>query len=204
MFKKISFIVWKLGYYISVIYNKIKFKLLLGGACSFDLVVAGTINIRMSKNTRITIGKQFHSLSGNFYNGISNNSQGSIQMDEGGTLIIGNRCGMSSTTIRCKTKITLGDNVNLGADVMLLDTDCHSIDYMDRRTRSTDDVRNTKSKPIIIEDDVLVGARSIVMKGVTIGARSVIGAGSVVTRSIPTDSIAAGNPCRIIKKIEHK
>ncbi|WP_233191214.1 MULTISPECIES: DapH/DapD/GlmU-related protein [unclassified Cryobacterium] len=54
---------------------------------------------------------------------------------------------------------------------------------------------------VVIEDDVFLGARSIVLKGVRIGTGSVIGAGSVVSRSIPPGSIAAGNPCRVIGKI---
>ena len=59
-----------------------------------------------------------------------------------------------------------------------------------------------KSAPIVIEDDVWVGAHSIILKGVTIGARSIIGAGSVVTKNIPPDCVAAGNPCRVIKSLK--
>lgn len=58
------------------------------------------------------------------------------------------------------------------------------------------------SAPIVVEDDVWVGAHSIILKGVTIGARSIIGAGSVVTKSIPADCVAAGNPCRVIKNLK--
>ena len=54
----------------------------------------------------------------------------------------------------------------------------------------------------MIEDDVLIGTRCIILKGVTIGARSVIGSGSVVTKSIPPDCIAAGNPCKVVKSID--
>jgi len=60
---------------------------------------------------------------------------------------------------------------------------------------------NRIDKEIIIDDDVLVGANTIILKGVHIGARSVIGAGSVVTKDIPEDSIVAGNPAKVIKKI---
>lgn len=58
------------------------------------------------------------------------------------------------------------------------------------------------SAPVIIGDDVFIGARAIILKGVTIGDGAVIGAGSVVTKSIPPRVIAAGNPARIIKEIK--
>lgn len=56
-------------------------------------------------------------------------------------------------------------------------------------------------KPIDIGDDVWIGGKAVVCPGVTIGARSVIGAGSVVTRDVPEDMLAAGNPCRVIRAI---
>lgn len=59
----------------------------------------------------------------------------------------------------------------------------------------------TSGAPIIVEDDVWIGGNVIVTQGVTIGARSMIGAGSVVTRSIPPDVFAAGNPCRVIRPL---
>ena len=84
-----------------------------------------------------------------------------------------------------------------------MDSDAHSLNYLERRMPSLDQIKK-KNAPIIIEDDVLIGTRSIILKGVTIGARSVIGSGSVVTKSIPADCIAAGNPCKVIKYINGK
>ena len=88
---------------------------------------------------------------------------------------------------------------------MIYDTDAHPIDYMARRGLKKVDLNNPRtfvqSAPVTIEDDVWIGANCIILKGVTIGARSVIGAGSVVTKSIPADCIAAGNPCRIVKSL---
>ena len=60
---------------------------------------------------------------------------------------------------------------------------------------------NRVDKGIVIEDDVLIGMNSIILKGVRVGARSVIGAGSVVVKDIPSDCIAAGNPAKVIKII---
>ena len=84
-----------------------------------------------------------------------------------------------------------------------MDPDCHNINSLKRKDRATYAITSAKA-PIVIEDDVLIGTRCIILKGVTIGARSVIGAGSVVTKSIPADSIAAGNPCKVIKSINNK
>ena len=80
-----------------------------------------------------------------------------------------------------------------------MDSDCHSLNYLDRREGSIDQ-KNKRCKGIVIENDVLVGAYTIILKGVHIGARSVIGAGSVVTKDIPADCIAAGNPCKVIDR----
>lgn len=93
--------------------------------------------------------------------------------------------------------VTIGDNVKVRACVLITDTDAYPLDYLARRTSND----GTKSTPIVIEDDVWVGAHSIILKGVTIGARSIIGAGSVVTKSIPADCVAAGNPCKVIKTL---
>ena len=110
--------------------------------------------------------------------------------------------GMSSTILWAKNSITIGDRVTIGANVVILDSDCHSLNHLDRWTEN--DMRNCKSKPIVIEDDVLIGAGSYILKGVHIGARSIIGAGSIVTTDVPSDCIFAGNPAKIIRKIIQK
>lgn len=74
-------------------------------------------------------------------------------------------------------------------------TPLHPLDAQLRR-------RQEYGKPIEIGSDVWVGGGAIILPGVTIGSRTVIGAGSVVTRSIPDDVFAAGNPCRVIRPIE--
>ena len=67
--------------------------------------------------------------------------------------------------------------------------------------RSGDLFFRTKALPITIEDNVWIGGGTIVLPGITIGRNSVIGAGSVVTKSIPTYSVAVGNPCRVIREL---
>ena len=146
----------------------------------------------------ITIGDNFYMTSGDHVNPISGNQQGTFFTDNPDAKIsIGNNVGVSSTRMLISKGLTIGNNVKLGACVLLIDTDSHPIDCKARRVSN----EGTQSAPITIEDDAWIGAHSIVLKGVTIGARSIIGAGSVVTKSIPADCIAAGNPCRVIKSL---
>lgn len=147
---------------------------------------------------RISIGDNFYFSSGDAVNPMTSNLQGAVYVEPGAELTIGSNVGMSSTRIWVHDSVAVGDNVKLGACVLITDTDAHPMDYMARRTSN----EGTKSAPIVIEDDVWVGAHCIILKGVTIGERSIIGAGSVVTKSIPADCVAAGNPCKIIRKLE--
>lgn len=145
---------------------------------------------------RVSIGDNFCMTSGEHINPISANIQASIYTDSPNAQIhIGNDVGMSSTRIWIHDKLTIGNNVKIGGGVLIIDTDCHPIDYVTRRTSN----EGTCSAPIVIEDDVWIGAQSIILKGVTIGARSIIGAGSVVTKNVPSDCVAGGNPCKVIK-----
>ena len=115
---------------------------------------------------------------------------------------------MSSPCIWIQKKLTIGNHVNIGGNCIILDTDTHQIDYLARRgqkaTVPNDPTTVIQSARVTIEDDVWIGANCIILKGVTIGARSVIGAGSVVTKSIPADCIAAGNPCKVVKEMKRE
>ena len=149
------------------------------------------------RGARITIGDNFYLSSGNGVNPIANNLQADVYVEPGAALTIGNNVGMSSTRLWIHESARIGNNVKIGGCVLITDTDAHPMDYMARRSSN----EGTKSAPVVIEDDVWVGAHCIILKGVTIGARSIIGAGSVVTKNIPADCVAAGNPCRVIKSL---
>jgi acetyltransferase-like isoleucine patch superfamily enzyme len=113
-------------------------------------------------------------------------------------IIIGNNVGISGGTICAAKRITIGDECMLGADVLIADTDFHSIHPI---LRKDNDHSHDTAREVCLKNNVFIGTRSIILKGVTIGENSVIGAGSVVTRSIPSNVIAAGNPCTVIRKI---
>ena len=158
----------------------------------------------------IAIGDNFMMTNSHGINPICSNLQGAFYTELEGRIRIGNNAGMSSTRMWIRNSLTIGNNVNIGACVLIIDTDSHQMDYRMRRRDASEHFTkaelqdNIKSAPITIEDDVWNGAHCIILKGVTIGARSIIGAGSVVTKSIPADCIAAGNPCRIIRTINNK
>ena len=116
----------------------------------------------------------------------------------GATITIGDDVGMSGCTISAGRSITIGNHVLLGSGCLITDNDAHPIDPDQRRLGG-----GGIAKPIVIEDDVFIGARAIILKGVTIGRGSVVGAGAVVAKSIPPFSIAVGNPARVIGDSRH-
>lgn len=166
----------------------------------------------------IVIGDDFHLTSGDCINPICRNIRACFHLGSPcASITIGNHVGMSSPCIWIQDKLTIGNNVNIGGNCMILDTDVHQLDYLARRgnvnvpsARSDASLAKNanvngaeqmvQTAPVTIEDDVWIGANCQILKGVTIGARSVIGAGSVVTKSIPADCIAAGNPCKVIRE----
>lgn len=113
-------------------------------------------------------------------------------------LQIGDDTGFSGVSLYCSKEIIIGKFCNFGGNVMIWDTDFHPLDYQARRKHEID---NIKCAPIYIGDDVLVGANSIILKGISIGDRVIIGAGSVVCKTIPSDEVWAGNPAKFIRKI---
>lgn len=155
-------------------------------------------SIYLQNRGYITIGDDFIFTSSNMFNPLCRNIRGGMCAFPGAKIIIGNNVGVSSACIWSINEIRLGNNVLIGGDSIILDSDVHSLDHIHRRTPELD-VANRHSAPVIIEDDVLIGTRAIVLKGVHIGPRTIIAAGSVVTRDIPSDCIAGGNPCRVIR-----
>lgn len=176
-----------------------------GIAFGQNMCILGKVSV--INRGKITIGDNFMMTNGHAINPISSNLQGVFYTESGGVISVGDSVGMSSTRMWIRSSLTIGNNVNIGACVLIIDTDSHQMDYRMRRRDASEHFCDEelqggiKSAPITIEDDVWVGAHCIILKGVTIGARSIIGAGSVVTKSIPPDSIAAGNPCRVIREI---
>jgi acetyltransferase-like isoleucine patch superfamily enzyme len=155
----------------------------------------------ISLNAKMSIGHHFV-----INNGLLNNMIGRQQpcffvVSKSGTLTIGNHVGISGTAIVCWNKITIEDNVKIGGGVVIYDTDFHSLDYRER-TAIPEKFTNVKTNPVLIKKNAFIGAHTTILKGVTIGNNSIIGAGSVVTRNIPDNEIWAGNPARFVRRVE--
>lgn len=95
--------------------------------------------------------------------------------------------------------IRIGDDCLLASGVQLSDYDGHPIDA--ERRRAGDPTPPESIRPIVIGNDVWIGTNVLILKGVEVGDRSIIGAGAVVTRNVPPDVVVAGNPARVVKQL---
>lgn len=153
----------------------------------------GSLFVSRAKNSTISIGRGCRFMSKECGNLIGLNHRCMLSTVDSAKLVIGDRCSFSGVALRCFGDITLGDNVRVGANTTIISGDAHQ-----------DDPRAGKNKPINIEDNVWIGSNVMILKGVTIGRNSVVGAGSIVTRSVPENVVAAGNPCKVIKSLNEE
>ena len=160
----------------------------------------------------VKIGDDFTFTSGSSINPICRNIRGTFYtMTPKSRIEVGDRVGISSSCLWSKNMIKIGNDVKIGGDCIIIDNDAHPLDYYKRRDRYAMETgwnkyvdEDISSAPIYIEDDVWIGARCLVLKGTHIGARSIIAAGSVVTKDIPSDVVAGGNPCKVIRDLKNK
>lgn len=132
---------------------------------------------------------------------------GPIYFDYGCFVEFGDNCFANfNLTILDTCPVKIGNNVFIGTGVSIV-TPLHPLRYQDRNLYVSDNGYVTDKeygKPITIEDNCWIASNVTICGGVTIGSGSVIGAGSIVTRSIPKNSLAVGNPCKVIRKISEK
>jgi len=172
------------SYYRNVLPIK---KVSLGKHCQF---IGRSFFVRFP-NSKISIGAFCILRSDNNSNLIGVNRHCIISTHSNNALIVmGENCGFSGVSIGAIEKIVIGKNVLCGANVIITDFDWHTTRYP------------SKSKPVIIHDNVWIGVNSVILKGVEIGRNTIIGANSVVVKSIPANVIAAGNPCRVLKLLD--
>jgi len=167
-----------------------------------SLKIGGCLYI--SNHGTLNIGENCIINSGKIYNIIGGDTKTNILIGNGAKLNIGNNVGISNSTFVCRELIAINDDVLIGGNCKIYDADFHSIDFQERMNpyiNKTND-RFIKKAPIIINKGAWIGGHCIILKGITIGEMSIIGAGSVLTKSVPPYEIWAGNPARFIRKIE--
>ena len=155
--------------------------------------VRGKVYFRNYGEIRIGSGMRINSGAANF---VGHESPMALETAATGKILIGKNCAISNTTMISRVSICIGDDVFIGGGSKIFDNDFHHIEVAPRVMGAPGE-----SKPIVIEDNVFIGAFSIVLKGVTIGDGAVIGAGSVVTRNVPANEIWAGVPAKKLREI---
>lgn len=112
---------------------------------------------------------------------------------------IGSNCMLNGTVIHSRSEVVIGDNCMFGAGTVVLDSDFHSTNMNPTIRREQ---LQAVDRPVVIGNNVWVGRNVIILKGVHIGDNSIIAAGSVVIKNIPSNQVFGGNPARFIKELK--
>lgn len=126
-----------------------------------------------------------------------------------GRIAIGNRCFIGASHLVCRQELSIGDDVIISWGATIVDHDSHSVDWQQRKNDVRDwmvgekDWAHIRVAPVQIQDKVWIGFGASILRGVTIGEGSVVGARAVVTKDVAPYTIVAGNPARPVKAIPH-
>jgi carbonic anhydrase/acetyltransferase-like protein (isoleucine patch superfamily) len=162
-----------------------------GATVGRRLQVRGPLNLHCHRRGSIRVGDDCRIQSGFSGNAVGGALRMGIWVGPNGQLVLGDRVGLSNSTLVCMDAVTLEDDVFLGGDCKVYDTDFHSLDPAERGRVGNPGVRTA---PVTIRRKAFVGGHSILLKGTTIGEGAVVGAGSVVRGDVPDGQVWAGNP----------
>lgn len=164
---------------------------LRGAQVAPDVTITGRLQLRMARGSRVILSKGVSLCAQPQLNPLIHRSRTTLwAMGPGAMIELGDGVGCSGICICAAKAVRVGEGTIFGADCLVVDNDFHlpgaAWSWLDRPLET--------SKPVIIGRGCFIGARSIILKGVTIGDGAVVGAGSVVTRDIPPYHLAGGNP----------
>lgn len=192
----------KLYHVITGFYDKvITCVLYIGNGVHFSSFrTSGIPYVMIARGGYCIIGRNFA-----MNNGIKGNPIGCYErctffVDRDSELIIGDNVGISQTALISHCSIRIGNHVKIGGGTCIYTTDFHSLESEIRASK--EDMKHRRCIPVVIKDNVFIGAKCIILKGVTIGENSIVGAGSVVTKNIPANQIWAGNPAKYIRSLK--
>ena len=177
------------------IYGKLLF-ILNGVKLPDNMNVRGILKLHITRRGIVNVGKNLSLNSGENHNVIGRQQKSIFWVE--GKLTIGNNVGISATAIICNHEIEIGNGVTIGGNTVIYDTDFHSLNSVTRANK-VEDKRNAKWGKVTLKDNVFIGAHCTILKGVTIGENSIIGACSLITKDIPNNEVWAGNPAKCIK-----
>lgn len=162
-----------------------------GASLGHGVILNGFPGIRRKGSGKLIIGDGVTLNSTRWSNALNTGSSMNLCVEHGATLEFKKGCGISASQIIANIGIEIGENSLIGAGCLICDSDMHEVPLGSGKP--------TAMAPIKIGNNVFIGARSIILKGVTIGDGAVIGAGSVVAGDIPAHSISGGNPAKHLR-----
>lgn len=162
--------------------------------------VSAKINgkLYVKNNGSITLGQNVYINSSITSNMLGGSSFSALVSGRSGVLKIGDNVGISNSSITADKSIIIENDVTIGNACKIFDSDFHIIDSQNRSTGNSEKI---STKDVLIKRNVFLGTGTVILKGVTIGENSLVGAYSVVTKSIPPNEIWAGNPAKKIRKL---
>ncbi|MEO5713793.1 MAG: acyltransferase [Luteolibacter sp.] len=159
-------------------------------------ICMGRPAVNLKRKSRIVLGKGIILCNSGISNPVAEGGRCRLAtVAAGAEILLHDNVGLSSCLICCAQKVEIGKGTIIGGGVMILDTDFHPRgplgDWLD-------DPRAV-SRPVFIGEKCFIGARAVILKGVTIGNGAIVGAASVVTKDVPAGAVVAGNPAKVVR-----
>ncbi|WP_066070671.1 acyltransferase [Neobacillus soli] len=164
-----------------------------------NLLLKGVPVIFNNSGAKLTIGDNV-TINSSFLSNLVGLYQRTIIVTRtsGSEIHIGNNVGISGATIYARKSITIGENTNIGGNAKILDNDFHPLEI---EARNADIKEKIGTKPIVIGKNCFIGCNALILKGTVLGDGCVVGAGAVVSGKFEENSVIAGNPAKVIKKL---
>lgn len=169
---------------------------LIGVRSESPPILCGRPFVSRFENSEISLGREVQMDSSKRANPLGGAKPCILRtMNRQARILLGDRVGLSSTTIVSGSSIQVGSDTLLGAECVIMDNDFH----VPSGSLAWKTEYSSNSRPVFIGRGCFIGARAIILKGVTLGDRVVVGAGAVVTRSFPSGSVIGGNPAGLLQ-----